>query len=69
MVARRPLVQVEGRTRQLPGGDSLLGVPVYLAVSTQALGMLKVTINSSTLTVAATRQGGAVLTIAVTLNG
>jgi len=69
MATRRPLVRVGGRTKQLPLGDSMLGVPVYLPATQQNGTFLKVAINSSTYTVAATKQGGTVLAVAVAING
>lgn len=66
---RRPLVRVGGKTRQLPAGDSLLGIPVYLPATQQGGTVLRVAINTITYTVAATQQGGTVLAVAVAING
>jgi hypothetical protein len=53
----------------LPSGDALLGVPVYLPASQQSGTVLKVAINIATYTVAAVKQGGTVLAVAVAING
>lgn len=69
MAARRPVVVVSGKQRQLPAGDILLGVPVYLPVYLQSGSMLNVPINSSTMTVAVNLQAGGSLNVGVAING
>lgn len=69
MVARRPVCVVSGKKRQLPVGDSLLGVPVYLPAY-QATGlMLKVAIASVSMSLTVNRQAGGSLAVGVALNG
>ena len=69
MAVRRPLVRYGGRTRQLPAGDSLAGMPVYLPALQQSSVVLKVAINTTLYTVAATKQGGTTLAVSVAING
>lgn len=69
MAVRRPLVRFGGRTRQLPAGDALAGVPCYLPVIQQSSAMLKVAVNATAYTVAATQQSGTILAVSVAING
>lgn len=50
MAVRRPLVRVNGRSRQLPDGDTLAGVvqrlPVYQAGSSIAAVLIDLTVKS-----------------------
>lgn len=69
MTARRPVVIVSGKNRQLPVGDTLLGVPVYLPVYLQSGSMLNIPINSSTTTLSVNLQTGGSLNVGVAING
>jgi len=68
MAARRPIVSEGGRRRQLPAGDTLLGVPAYVPAYTQAGALLKLALNLDYSLTAYTR-AGAGLTMQVVLNG
>lgn len=68
MAVRRPIVSAGGQRRQLPPGDTLLGVPAYLPAYTQAGGLLKLALNLDYALTAYT-QAGAGLTIQVVING
>jgi hypothetical protein len=68
MAARRPLVQVSGRARQLPAGDTLLGVPAYLPAYQQSGVLLKLALNLDYALTGYTA-AGAGLTMPVVLNG
>lgn len=68
MPARRPLVRVGGRTRQLPAGDAVAGFPLYLRAYNAEGAMLKLALNLDySLPVALA--GGSVLNVQVVLNG
>lgn len=68
MTARRPIVSAGGRRRQLPPGDSVLGVPAYLPAYQQDGTLLKLALNLDYALTAYTA-AGAGLTIQVVLNG
>lgn len=68
MAARRPIVRTGGGNRQLPAGDTLLGVPAYLPAYTQAGGLLKLALALD-YSLTAYTQAGAGLTIQVVING
>jgi len=68
MAARRPLVRRGGRNQQLPPGDTLLGLPVYLPAYTRSGALLKLSLNSNYSLPVTTRAGGAV-NVQVVLNG
>lgn len=68
MTARRPIVSSGGRRRQLPAGDTLLGVPAYLPAYTQAGGLLKLALNLD-YSLNSYTQAGAGLSIQVVING
>lgn len=68
MAARRPLVRHSGGNRQLPPGDTLLGVPAYLPAYQVSGTMLKLALNLDySLTVA--QAGGGSLSVQVVING
>ena len=68
MTARRPPVRAAGRVRQLPPGDTLLGVPVYLPAYQAGGAMLRLALNINySLPVALA--GGGSLNVQVVLNG
>ena len=68
MTARRPIVSADGRRRQLPPGDTLLGVPAYLPAYQAGGAMLRLALNLDySLTVALA--GGGSLSVQVVLNG
>ena len=68
MTLRRPLVRVNGRTEQLPPGDTLLGVPVYLPAYQAGGVMLRLALNLD-YSLPVTLTGGGVLNVKVVLNG
>lgn len=68
MAARRPIVRSGGRDKQLPAGDTLLGVPAYLPAYQQAGTLLKLALNLDYALTAYTA-AGAGLTIQVVING
>lgn len=72
MTLRRPLVRINGRTEQLPPGDTLQGVPAYLLAylpAYQAGGaMLKLALDLD-YSLPVTLTGGGVLNVQVVLNG
>lgn len=68
MAARRPIVSSGGRRRQLPAGDSLLGVPAYLPAYQQSGTMLKLALNLD-YSLPAIQAGGATLSVQVVING
>ncbi|MGA4442629.1 hypothetical protein ACPA2N_26035 [Ectopseudomonas hydrolytica] len=47
MAARRPIVSVSGRRRQLPEGDSLAGVPLAVPVYQSAGTLLRVALQGN----------------------
>ena len=68
MTARRPIVSVGGRRRQLPAGDTLQGVPAYLPAYQANGAMLRLALNLDySLPVALA--GGGSLNVQVVLNG
>lgn len=68
MAARRPIVRSGGRNKQLPTGDTLLGVPSYLPAYQQGGALLKLALNLDyALTVY--KAGGAGLAVQVVING
>lgn len=68
MTARKPIVSVGGSRKQMPAGDTLLGVPAYLPAYTQAGALLKLTLALDYALTAYT-QAGAGLKIQVVING
>lgn len=68
IAARRPLVRRDGRNQQLPPGDTLLGVPVFLPAYTRSGTLLKLSLNLNYSLPVTTRSGG-VLNVQVVLNG
>lgn len=65
---RRPLVRKDGKTQQLPAGDTLQGLPLYIPAVTQAGVQLKLTL-STTYALPVTNRAGTVLNVQVLLNG
>ncbi len=47
MTARRPIVSVDGRRRQLPPGDTLAGVPLAVPVYQSAGTLLRVALQGN----------------------
>ena len=68
MVARRSLVRVQGKVRQLPPGDTLQGVPAYLPAYQAGGAMLRLALNLD-YSLPVTLAGGGVLNVQVVLNG
>lgn len=68
MAARRPIVSDGGRRKQLPAGDTLLGVPAYLPAYTQGGALLKLALNLD-YSLTAYNQAGTGLSIQVVING
>lgn len=68
MTARRPIVSAGGRRRQLPPGDTLTGVPVYLPAYQAGGAMLRLALNLD-YSLPVTLAGGSVLNVQVVLNG
>ncbi|OEO24077.1 hypothetical protein AX279_19805 [Pseudomonas sp. J237] len=68
MTARRPIVSVDGERKQLPAGDSLHGLPLYVLAYQQSGAFLRLALNTNYSLVAYT-QAGAGLAIQVVLNG
>ncbi|WP_414609710.1 hypothetical protein [Stenotrophomonas pavanii] len=59
MAARRPLVlDASNRTRELPVGDILVGVPLQLAVGLRAGGVFNVALSSTYTITIGLRAGG-----------
>ncbi|KOO70049.1 hypothetical protein JY440_14010 [Stenotrophomonas maltophilia] len=59
MAARRPLVLDESnRTRELPGGDILVGVPMQVAVGLRAGGVFNIALTSTYAMTIGLRAGG-----------
>lgn len=67
MPARRPLVRVGGRTRQLPAGDAVAGFPLYLRAYNAEGAMLKLALNPD-YSLPVTLAGGGALNVQVVLN-
>ena len=68
MTVHRPLVRIGGRTEQLPAGDTLQGVPVYLRAYQAGGAMLRLALSINySLPVALA--GGGSLNVQVVLNG
>lgn len=67
MVARRPIVSVDGRRRQLPAGDTLLGVPAYMPAYHANGALLRLALNLN-YSLPAQVAGGGTLSIQVVLN-
>lgn len=68
MAARRPLVRRGGRNQQLPSGDTLLGLPVYLPAYNRSGALLKLSLNTN-YSLSVTTRSGSILTVQVALNG
>ena len=57
MAARRPLVLVNGRKKELPAADTLIGVPLKLPVGTAA-GVVYLPLSSTYTLAIGLRAGG-----------
>lgn len=57
MAARRPLVLVNGRKKELPTADTLIGVPLKLPVGTAA-GVVYLPLSSTYMLAVGLRAGG-----------
>lgn len=68
MAARRPIVRDGGGDKQLPAGDTLLGVPSYLPAYQADGTLLRLSLNLD-YTLTAYTAAGVGLTIQVVLNG
>jgi len=68
MAVRRPIVSIDGRRRQLPDGDTLLGVPAYMPAYQSGGAMLRLALNLDYSLPVALAGGGA-LNVQVVLNG
>lgn len=58
MAARRPLVLVNGRKKELPAADTLIGVPLKLPVGTAAAGVVYLPLSSTYTLTIGLRAGG-----------
>lgn len=65
---RRPLVRKNGRTQQLPPGDSLLGLPLYVPAFTQAGASLRISLTTF-YALPVENRAGKTLQVQVLLNG
>ena len=68
MAVRRPLVRAGGKDQQLPAGDTLAGLPLYVRAHTQASTVLRLALDTDYALTAYTRAGAA-LSVQVVLNG
>lgn len=57
MAARRPIVLVNGRKKELPAADTLIGVPLNLPVGTAA-GVVYLALSSTYTLTIGLRAGG-----------
>lgn len=57
MAARRPIVLVNGRKKELPTADTLIGVPLRLPVGTAA-GVVYLPLSSTYMLAVGLRAGG-----------
>ncbi len=59
MAARRPLVlDASNRTRELPAGDNLIGVPLYLPVGLRSGGIVSLPLSTPFTLTIGLRAGG-----------
>lgn len=68
MTGRRPLVQAGGKTQQLPPGDTLLGLPLFVPVAKQSGALLRLSLTTTYGIPVQTRAGTSVA-VQVVLNG
>lgn len=68
MAIRRPIVRKSGRDEQLPAGDSVAGLPIYLRAYQQSGTAVRLNLDINYALPAYT-QAGTGLTIQVVLNG
>lgn len=67
MAARRPIVTIAGRLKELPTADTLIGVPVFLRIGLQNGTAVALPLSTSyTLTIGL--QAGGTATIQATLS-
>lgn len=69
MAARRALVRIGGKLKQLPAGDAIYGIPIYAPATQQDGTLLKLALNIATYTLSVTKQGGTTLAVSVAING
>lgn len=69
MVARRPIVSIDGRRRQLPPSDTLLGVPAYMPAYQASGALMRLALNLNDYSLPAQLAGGGLLNIQVVING
>ncbi len=70
MATRRPLVHSAGSIRELPAGDAVYGLPVYVrAYQADGVTMLKLGLTASYGLAVTKADGTTTLNVAVTLNG
>lgn len=60
MAARRPLVLVNGRTKELPAADVAAGVPVFLRVGLRTGTVVSIPLSTSYTFTIGLRAGGTV---------
>ncbi|WP_158892501.1 MULTISPECIES: hypothetical protein [unclassified Pseudomonas] len=65
---RRPIVRKNGRYEQLPPGDSLLGLPLYVPAFTQAGTSLRISLTTL-YALPVDDRAGKTLQVQVLLNG
>lgn len=68
MAARRPLIQDGGKSKQLPPGDTLLGLPLFVPVAKRSGQVLKLSLSATYAFLVQMRAGGS-LSVQVALNG
>lgn len=68
MAARRPLVRSGGKDTQLPAGDSIAGMPIYMRAYTQAGSALRLSLDIN-YALSAYKQDGSALKVQAVLNG
>lgn len=68
MAARRPLVRKDGRIQQLPHGDTLLGLPLFVPAYQRGGGMLRLAMTAA-YAIQVGRVAGAPLNVSAVMNG
>lgn len=68
MAIRRPIVRKSGRDEQLPAGDSVAGLPIYLRAYQQSGTAVRLNLDIN-YALPVTLAGGSVLNVQVVLNG
>lgn len=69
MGVRRALVRIGGKFKQLPVGDTLYGIPIYVPAIQQDGTLLKLAPSIPTYTLSVTKQAGGTLAVGVAING